>query len=111
LTRLEDIEAFMKWIENELNPERKHNGLCPIEKEEQVRCYEILERFQDKMRHEDMLEGRGGWNLKGTAYFTRAELKQIYENDNLVGDCDCSLCRDYREILKEAKDEEEKIES
>jgi hypothetical protein len=31
------------------------------------------------------------------------ELKTVYEIDNYNGDCDCSLCRTYRQIVKERK--------
>lgn len=34
------------------------------------------------------------------------ELKTVYEEDNYNGDCDCSLCRYYRQLVKEQNDKE-----
>jgi len=44
------MQAFMKWIEDEINPIRQHNGLCAIGYDDQVRCYEILQAFHAKMQ-------------------------------------------------------------
>jgi len=43
------MQAFMRWIEDEINPMRQRNGLCAIGYAEQVRCYEILQAFHEKM--------------------------------------------------------------
>jgi hypothetical protein len=48
-TRGGNMEAFMKWIEDEINPIRRRIGLCAIGYDEQVRCYEILQAFHAKM--------------------------------------------------------------
>lgn len=52
----------MQWIEDEVNPERKRNGLPVIQYNEQIMCYEILEAFSTKMQREARLEGYGGGN-------------------------------------------------
>ena len=43
------MQAFMKWIEDEINAMRQRKGLCAIGYDEQVRCYEILQAFHEKM--------------------------------------------------------------
>ena len=39
--------------------------------------------------------------------FTLEEMKAIYDIDNADGDCDCSICRAYREC---AKNTEQQVE-
>jgi hypothetical protein len=62
MDKMSDIKAFMQWIEDEVNPERKRNGLPVIQYNEQIMCYEILEAFSTKMQREARLEGYGGGN-------------------------------------------------
>jgi hypothetical protein len=45
-----DMQAFMKWIEDGINPTRQRKGLCAIGYDEQVRCYEILQAFHARMQ-------------------------------------------------------------
>jgi len=42
----------MSWIKTDVNPQRISNGLKIISEDEATRCFDILEKFHDKMHQE-----------------------------------------------------------
>lgn len=44
-----DKDIFLNWVTNELNPWRLHEGLKIIDDDEAMQCFDILQKFHDKM--------------------------------------------------------------